>query len=182
MLSSVNRKGFQSFELFSLWFLVISKAMTKAAYLAHLCSSPHLDCNETYLSYSLISSSVTALWQPYCFGTILFDLRQETKWGWSLRWLLRKSFSVWRCVWQERRKKGQKENGDEIQFFLFEMVKEIVLCRCLAQNTCKGSSLRSTSLLYMILALSLSLPPRTSPLQPHLILERHGRNSKSPHL
>lgn len=133
--------------------------MTKAAYLACLRSSPHIDCNETYLSHPLISSSVTALWQPYCFGTILFDLRQETQWGWSLRRPLRKSFTVWWCTWQERKKKGQKENGDEIQFFLFEMVKEIVLCRCSAQNTCKGSSLRSTSLLHMILAPSLSLPP-----------------------
>lgn len=29
--------------------------MTKAAYSAHLRSSPHLDCNETYLSHPLIS-------------------------------------------------------------------------------------------------------------------------------
>lgn len=53
--------------------------MTKAA---HLHSSPHLDWNKTYLGPSLTSSSATALWQPHCFGTMLFELCQETGRSW----------------------------------------------------------------------------------------------------
>lgn len=131
--------------------MVTSKAMTKAA---RLHSSPHLDCNKTYLGHPLTSSSATALWQPHCFGTVLFELCQETWRSWLFGW---PSHSLCDgCPWQERRKKRQKENGGEISVFLFEMVNEMVLCRCPAHNTCKGSSCRSTSLLHVILAPSPS--------------------------
>lgn len=121
--------------------------MTKAA---HLHSSLHLDCNKTYLGHPLTSSSATALWQPHCFGTMMFDLCQETWRSWLFGWPNHSLCDG--CPWQERRKKAQKENGGEISVFPFEMVNEMVLCRCPAQNTCKGSSWRITSLLCTILA------------------------------
>lgn len=59
----------------------------------------------------------------------------------------------------------------EMSVVLFEMVKELALGRCPAQNTCQGSSLRSTSLVHLILAPSSS-PPHTPQHQSHVCLLR----------
>lgn len=118
--------------------------MTKAAYSAHLRSSPHLDCNETYLSHPLISHLLQLLSGNLTVSVqscLTFD-RKPNGSGPSGGRLENHSL----CDDALDRRGGRRdreEKGGEISVFLFEMVNEIVLCRCPAQNTCKGSSLRA---------------------------------------
>lgn len=134
--------------------------MTKAAYSTHLRSSPP----------SHVSASATALWQPYCFSTIVFDLGRETQRGWSLGWPLENRSLDTRGRRRDRRKTEVKD-----QFSCLKWSMKLYFV------TCKGSSLRSTSPLDVILAPSPS-PHTNRTLQPHLLVERTGRNSETPRL
>lgn len=158
--------------------------MTKAAYSAHLRSSPHLDCNETYLSHPLISHLLQLLSGNLTVSVqscLTFD-RKPNGSGPSGGRLENHSL----CDDALDRRGGRRDRRKTEVKYQFSSLKWSM------KLYFAGARLRIPAKVPLLEHIPVTRDPGTKPFpSPHTqktiratsaFWERHGRNSETPHL